>query len=144
MIGHLEHIFSKTLRWFSRSEWGIRLAGLSKSTGAESDPGLVMIQVDGLSQAQLEAALKKGKMPFLNRLIQQEGYRLHTHFPGVPTSTPAIQGELFYGVKRVVPATKQFRTFGGRQFLLEYLYWWCGGISFLPRYHWLGRLPETQ
>ena len=43
-------------------------------------------------------------MPFLNRLIQQEGYRLHTHFPGVPTSTPAIQGELFYGVKRVVPA----------------------------------------
>jgi endonuclease/exonuclease/phosphatase family metal-dependent hydrolase len=104
MIGHVERLFLNIRRWLSRSEWGIRLAGLSKSTGTESDPGLVIIQIDGLSRTQLETALKNGKMPFLNRLIQQEGYRLHTHFPGVPTSTPAIQGELFYGVKRVVPA----------------------------------------
>ena len=104
MIGYVESLFSNIRRWLNRSEWGIRLAGLSKSTATESDPGLVMIQIDGLSRTQLEAALKKGKMPFLNRLLKQEGYRLHTHFPGVPTSTPAIQGELFYGVKRVVPA----------------------------------------
>ena len=104
MIGYVERLFSNTRRWLSRSEWGIRLAGLSKSTGTESDPGLVIIQIDGLSRTQFEAALKKGEMPFLNRLIKQEGYRLHTHFPGVPTSTPAIQGELFYGAKRVVPA----------------------------------------
>ena len=92
MIGHLERIFSNICRGLSRSEWGIRLAGLSKSTGTEMAPGLVMIQVDGLSRTQLEAALQRGKMPFLSRLINQEGYRLHTHFPGVPTSTPAIQG----------------------------------------------------
>ncbi len=104
MIGHIEHLLSKIRRWFSRGEWGIRLAGLSKSTGTENDPGLIIIQIDGLSRTQLEAALKQRKMPFLNHLIRQEGYRLHTHFPGVPTSTPAIQGELFYGVKRVVPA----------------------------------------
>jgi endonuclease/exonuclease/phosphatase family metal-dependent hydrolase len=104
MIGHVERLFLNIRRWLSRSEWGIRLAGLSKSAGTESDPGLVIIQIDGLSRTQLETALTKGKMPFLNRLIKQEGYQLHTHFPGVPTSTPAIQGELFYGVKRVVPA----------------------------------------
>ncbi|MEE9499262.1 MAG: hypothetical protein V3V24_07970, partial [Nitrospinaceae bacterium] len=104
MIGYVERLFSNIRHWLSRSEWGIRLAGLSKSTDTESDPGLVILQIDGLSRTQLETALKKGKMPFLNRLIKQEGYRLHTHFPGVPTSTPAIQGELFYGVKRVVPA----------------------------------------
>ena len=104
MIGRVERLFTNIFRWLSRSEWGIRLAGLSKSSGTESDPGLVIIQIDGLSRTQLEAALQMGKMPFLDHLIQQEGYRLHSHFPGVPTSTPAIQGELFYGVKRVVPA----------------------------------------
>lgn len=104
MIGYAERLFLKIRRGFSRSEWGIRLAGLSKSRGTESDPGLMILQIDGLSRTQLEIALQKGKMPYLNRLIQQEGYRLHPHFPGVPTSTPAIQGELFYGVKRVVPA----------------------------------------
>ena len=104
MIGHLERLFSKFHRWLSRSEWGIRLAGLPKLSGTESDPGLVILQIDGLSRTQLESALHRGKLPFLNRLIQQEGYRIHTHFSGVPTSTPAIQGELFYGVKRAVPA----------------------------------------
>jgi len=104
MIGHVERLLSNIRRWLSRSERGIRLAGLSKSPGTGSEPGLIMIQIDGLSRTQLEVALKKGKMPFLNRLSKQEGYRLHTHFPGIPTSTPAIQGELFYGVKRIVPA----------------------------------------
>jgi endonuclease/exonuclease/phosphatase family metal-dependent hydrolase len=104
MIGHLERVFSKIFRRLSRSEWGIRLLGLPRSSGTESDPGLVILQVDGLSRTQLEAALRNGKMPFLKKLIEQEGYQLHTHFPGIPTSTPAIQGELFYGVKRVVPA----------------------------------------
>jgi len=100
----VERLLSNIRRWLSRSERGIRLAGLSKSPGTGSEPGLIMIQIDGLSRTQLEVALKKGKMPFLNRLSKQEGYRLHTHFPGIPTSTPAIQGELFYGVKRIVPA----------------------------------------
>ena len=104
MIGHLERLFSKIHRWLSRSEWGVRLAGLPKLSGTESDPGLVILQIDGLSRTQLEAALKRGKLPFLNKLIEREGYQIHTHFPGVPTSTPAIQGELFYGVKRCVPA----------------------------------------
>ncbi len=104
MVEQIERLYSKLRRRLSRSEWGIRLLGLSRSPGTESEPGLVILQIDGLSQTQLEAALKRGKMPFLNRLIQQEGYRVHTHFPGVPTSTPALQGELFYGVKRIVPA----------------------------------------
>lgn len=104
MIGFLESLVSRLRRQLSRSEWGIRLLGLPRSTGSESDPGLVILQVDGLSKTQLETALKRGRLPYLNRLIREEGYRLHSHFPGVPTSTPTIQGELFYGVKRIVPA----------------------------------------
>jgi endonuclease/exonuclease/phosphatase family metal-dependent hydrolase len=104
MLEKIGRIPRKIRTWVSRSEWVIRFLGLSKSVGTEGEPGLLMIQIDGLSRKQLESALKKGKMPFLNRLIRREGYHLHTLYSGLPSSTPAIQGELFYGVKGAVPA----------------------------------------
>jgi len=74
----------------------------SVETGDE--PGLVMIQIDGLSRHQLERALTKGRMPFLKRLLQREGYELHTLYSGIPSTTPAVQAELFYGRQTAVPA----------------------------------------
>ena len=104
MLEKIGRIPRKIRAFISRSEWIIRSRGLSKSVGTEGEPGLLMVQIDGLSRKQLESALKKGKMPFLNRLIHREGYHLHTLYSGLPSSTPAIQGELFYGVKGAVPA----------------------------------------
>jgi len=66
--------------------------------------GLIMIQIDGLGREQLERAIKKGEMPFLKSLIGNEHYRVHSMYSGLPSSTPAVQGELFYGVKSAVPA----------------------------------------
>lgn len=103
MIGRIEALIRRLRRNVSRSEWLTRMLGLPVSTGTETSPGLVMIQVDGLSQPELKKALQRGEMPFLNRLIQREHYRLHHHYAGVPASTAAVQGELFYGVKAVVP-----------------------------------------
>ncbi len=91
-------------RWISRNEWTIRWLRLPKSHGAETQPGLVLVQIDGLSRRQLERAVAGGRMPFLNRLRTREGYRLHTFYSGLPSSTPGVQGELFYGVRCAVPA----------------------------------------
>lgn len=91
-------------RRFSRSELTHRLLGLPTSEGTASAPGLVMIQIDGLSRAQLGAALDRGEMPFLNSLLKAEGYRLQSVYAGLPSSTPAAQAELFYGVRSAVPA----------------------------------------
>ncbi|MEP4547656.1 MAG: hypothetical protein ABJ000_15860 [Saccharospirillum sp.] len=63
-----------------------------------------MVQVDGLSRPELEAALAKGEMPFLKQLLQREHYRLHTHYSGLPSTTPAVQAELFYGMPCAVPS----------------------------------------
>lgn len=63
-----------------------------------------MIQIDGLSQPQLERALDRGEMPFLQRLLRREHYQLHAHYSGLPSTTPAVQAELFYGTKGAVPA----------------------------------------
>lgn len=67
-------------------------------------PGLVLVQIDGLSYRQLESALQDRRMPFLAHLRRIEGYCLHRHYSGMPSSTPAVQGELFYGIRGAVPA----------------------------------------
>lgn len=95
---------ARTLRrWTSRSEWGIRLMRLPVAEPA-AEPGLVLIQVDGLSHTQFQRALARGKLPTLRRLIRREGYQSWPFYSGLPSSTPAVQGELFYGVKTAVPA----------------------------------------
>ena len=104
MIARWSAWLGRLRRWASRNEWTVRLLGLSQSSGAEVEPGLLLVQIDGLSRRQLERALRRGRMPFLRRLLQRERYRLRTMYSGMPSTTPAVQGELFYGVRMVVPA----------------------------------------
>jgi len=70
--------------------------------GAAKLASLVMVQVDGLSHTRLNFALERGEMPFLRRLIKREHDRLHRMYAGVPATTAAFQGELFYAVKALV------------------------------------------
>ena len=103
MIGSVQVFLRKLRRAISRSEWLATLLRLPRSTQPPSSPGLVMIQIDGLSHTQINTALAQGEMPFLHRLIKRERYHLHRLYAGVPATTAAYQGELFYGVKAVVP-----------------------------------------
>ena len=104
MLGRIETTLRRWRRRFSRSEWLARLLQLSVSENTGADPGLVMIQIDGLAHGELEQALRRGKMPFLQRLMNNEHYQLRKLYSGLPSSTPAVQGELFYGVKAAVPS----------------------------------------
>jgi len=70
----------------------------------QSKNGLILIQIDGLGQAEFNKALKNGEMPFLASLLDREHYRVYPLYSGLPSSTPAVQGELFYGTKTAVPA----------------------------------------
>jgi len=97
-------LFRNIPRLLSLNEWSARMLRLTRVEGAETEPGLVFIQIDGLSQAQLSKAFADNKMPFLKGLFQKKYYQLHPHYPGLPSSTPSMQGELFYGVKQSVPA----------------------------------------
>lgn len=66
--------------------------------------GLLLIQLDGLSRPAFEEALTSGRMPFAQELLQSHDYRLHSVFSGLPSTTPSVQGELFYGVRQCVPS----------------------------------------
>ncbi len=104
MIYQLEAALRKAQRWISRSEWAIRLLGMTVSEQTTTEPGLVMIQVDGLSRSQLEQALKRNELPILKRLLERERFQLHSLYSGLPSTTPAVQAEIFYGAKTAVPA----------------------------------------
>jgi endonuclease/exonuclease/phosphatase family metal-dependent hydrolase len=104
MLGYFENLFRALRRRISRSEWHIALLGLPVSEDTGNQPGLVMIQIDGLSRAQMERAMASGRLPFLQRLLRRENYRARTFYSGLPASTPAVQAELFYGARDAVPA----------------------------------------
>ncbi|MCX2779337.1 endonuclease/exonuclease/phosphatase family protein [Microbulbifer thermotolerans] len=104
MLTRIETALRRWRRRFSRSEWMVRLLKLPTSKCPPSAHGLVLIQIDGLAYPQLQKALAKNRMPFLQRLIRKEHYHLEHMFPGVPSTTPAVQAELFYGVRAAVPA----------------------------------------
>ncbi len=104
MFVKAEVFFLRLRRFFSRTEWAIRLLRLPKHKDVWNHQGLVMVQIDGLSLTQFHRGLQKGNLPFLKRLIDKERYAVHSHYSGLPSNTPAVQGELFYGVKTCVPA----------------------------------------
>ncbi len=103
----LTEIGARLRRWrrrFSRAEWEARHLGLRRSTAATHAPGLLLIQIDGLGRTQLEKAVAARRMPFLRHLLRHGGCALHTFYSGVPSTTPAVQGELYYGEPAAVPA----------------------------------------
>lgn len=96
------------LRWLrrkiSRTHWAAFLLGVKRPSGQTDEPGLILIQIDGLSRTQLEAAIKRGRMPFLARLMKRGHFTLENFYSGIPSTTPAVQAEIFYGIKAAVPA----------------------------------------
>lgn len=98
----------RIVQWFrklaSRNKWSMRLLGLPQSVTAEDVPGLVLIQIDGLSMTQFQKALQAGRLPFLEKQLRNGRWGYKPMYSGMPSTTPAFQGELFYGVKSCVPA----------------------------------------
>jgi endonuclease/exonuclease/phosphatase family metal-dependent hydrolase len=104
VLRHAFAIWRWIRRLFSRREFTVRMLGLPVFDGTADEPGLIILQIDGLSRQELERALAQGRMPYLRRLIRRERLQLHTLYSGQPATTPAVLGEFFYGVRQAVPA----------------------------------------
>ena len=71
---------------------------------SSAGPGLLIVQIDGLSEHRLRAAVASGRMPFVAELLDGGELALFPCYSGMPSTTPAVQAELFYGVEAAVPA----------------------------------------
>lgn len=104
MFIETEVLIKKLLRVFNPDEIMIRLLKLSRLDKPADQPGLIMIQIDGLGYDQFKTALEKGQMRNMKRIVKKEGFSYGRLYPGLPSSTAAVQGELFYGVKKAIPS----------------------------------------
>ncbi len=103
-------------RRISRTRWLAKLLGLPKP-GAESDaPGLIILQLDGLSRKQFEAAVCKQRLPFLSMLTRYGHFELTSFYSGIPSTTPAVQSEMMFGIRSAVPAFSFLDRQTGRVF----------------------------
>lgn len=104
MLSGSNSFSEKIRRFFNPDEWMVKLLRLSIIKEESARSGAVIIQIDGLSHMEFARAINKREMPFLHKLLKNEGYAERMHYCGLPSSTPAVQGSLFYGVKSCVPA----------------------------------------
>jgi endonuclease/exonuclease/phosphatase family metal-dependent hydrolase len=91
-------------RKFSRTRWVARLLSRDVSAPHSDEPGLIILQIDGLSRKELEAALANGRMPFLRKLMKRGHFDELSFYSGLPSTTPAVQGEVMFGQPTAVPA----------------------------------------
>ena len=63
----------------------------------------LIVQIDGLSRVVLEQGLASGRMPFVKRMLEGDGYRMEPMSVSLPTSTPAFQMATFYGLRPDIP-----------------------------------------
>jgi len=79
-----------------------RWARLRHSPGGRPRRFLI-VQIDGLSRAVLERAMAARGMPGLSRLVAAGRLRMRPLSVGLPSSTPAFQAALMYGVRPDIP-----------------------------------------
>ncbi|TMC10061.1 MAG: alkaline phosphatase family protein [Chloroflexi bacterium] len=66
--------------------------------------GLVILHLDGVSHALLERAVAAGAMPFVAKLLAEEGYQAQPYRCGVPSTTPFAQAGILYGDSSNIPS----------------------------------------
>ena len=118
MISRIEQFFRRLRKSLSRSEWAVKLLGLPGAEDTATAPGVILLQIDGLAHTQFRRALRNGRIPFLKGLMDQQGYDFKPLYSGIPSTTPAVQAELFYGRKGAVPAFSYIHRKSGRPFVL--------------------------
>jgi hypothetical protein len=77
-------------------------------------PGVLVIQVDGLSEPLLSWALKAGNLPNLGRWVRDGSHAMTGWHTGMPATTPASQAGIMHGDASQVPAFRWYEKDTGR------------------------------
>jgi uncharacterized membrane protein YvlD (DUF360 family) len=108
--------------WFvTAGDNGAVVAHLLRSTRSSSRaatrtdvPGVVMVQIDGLSAPLVRWAVQAGNLPTLSRWIRSGSHALTEWHAQLPATTPASQAGLLHGASDEVPAFRWWEKCPGR------------------------------
>lgn len=81
------------------------VAGRGRQARAPLPSGrrILLLHLDGVGRRQLDFALQQGYAPTIRGLLERGPYRLSPCRAGAPTSTPAFQAGMLYGVEHDIP-----------------------------------------
>ncbi|MCA9034861.1 MAG: endonuclease/exonuclease/phosphatase family protein [Planctomycetaceae bacterium] len=118
MLSRIGSTLRKLRRRFSRTQLLIRWLRLEDAgeQNSNNQHGVVVLQLDGLSRKQFEAAICKHRLPFLKKMIDRGYFDRMSFYSGVPSTTPAVQAEVMYGVPCAVPSFQFLHRATGRIF----------------------------
>jgi hypothetical protein len=85
-------------------------------------PGLVVVQMDGLSRPVLERFLADGRMPVLKGLIGSGRLSLEGWTPLLPPCTPASQAGILHGQNDEIPGFRWFEKASRRLMVANHLH----------------------
>jgi hypothetical protein len=81
---------------------------------AVGEPGLLVVQIDGLGEDVLRQAIAAGAVPTLSRWLRRGSHVLHPWWTGLPATTPAAQAAILHGDVRAVPGFRWYEKETGR------------------------------
>jgi uncharacterized membrane protein YvlD (DUF360 family) len=79
-----------------------------------AEPGVVLVQIDGLAHDVLAHQVRAGRVPTLSRWIRRGSHRLARWEALLPTSTPASQAGILYGTVGDIPGFRWYEKETGR------------------------------
>ena len=91
-----------------------RLVARNYGRAAEPAPGLLVVQIDGLSLPVLNHAIRGGRVPVLGRLVRDDGATLHPWVALLPPTTPASQAGILHGRNDGIPGFRWYEKSNNR------------------------------
>ena len=88
--------------------------GVARTATTTTEPGVVFIQIDGLSAPLLQWAVQAGNLPTLSRWIRSGSHTMTEWHARLPATTPASQAGLLHGASGQVPAFRWYEKESGR------------------------------
>jgi len=90
------------------------MARRSKDAVATTEPGVVIVQVDGLSYPVLRAAVRSGRAPFLAKMARDGGWKAAEWTTRLPSQTSASQAGILHGRNDFIPAFRWYEKERGK------------------------------
>ena len=91
-----------------------RLVARDFGRAREPTPGLLVVQIDGLSLPVLQQALRAGRVPVLGRLLRDGEATLHPWIALLPPTTPASQAGILHGRNDGIPGFRWYEKASNR------------------------------
>jgi hypothetical protein len=79
-----------------------------------TEPGLIMVQLDGVSEPVLRWSIRAGNLPTLGHWLRSGSHSMRSWHTGLPSTTPASQAGILHGATRQIPGFRWFEKETGR------------------------------